>query len=102
MRGVTLWRKLLGVEQVHVLDVTLQDEAGRQVLVISVRPTKGARGRCGRRCPQLIEVEPVRRRVRHLMGGRYHPQAVLRIRFGGPVPATPRRDVLDCLLDPVV
>lgn len=51
---------------------------------------------------QLIEVEPVRRRVRDLMGGRYHPQAVLRIGFGGPVPTTPRRDVLDCLLNPVV
>ena len=54
MRGVTIWRKLLDVEQVQVLDVTLQEDAGAPALVISVRPTKGARGRCSqclRRCP---------------------------------------------------
>ncbi len=48
MRGVTIWRKLLGVEQVQVLEVTLEEEAGRSVLVISVRPTKGGAGSaCG-------------------------------------------------------
>ncbi len=30
MRGVTIWRKLLDVEQVQVLDVTLQETQGRQ------------------------------------------------------------------------
>ncbi len=51
---------------------------------------------------QLIEVEPIRDRVRRLLGGQLHPQAVLRIGFGGPVPGTPRRDALDCLLrDPI-
>ncbi len=47
---------------------------------------------------QLIEVEPVRRDVQGLLGGRIHPQAVLRIGFGGPVPPTPRRPVQDYLL----
>jgi transposase len=64
VRGVTIWRKLLGVEQVQVLDVTLEDDAGRSVLVISVRPTKGARGRCGqcgRRCPGYDQGGGVRR-----------------------------------------
>jgi nitroreductase len=57
---------------------------------------------------QLIEVEPVRNRVRDLLGGQVHPQAVLRIGFGGPVPNTPRRSVQDCvlqdlgLMDPVL
>lgn len=47
---------------------------------------------------QLIEVEPIRGRVRHLLGGQVHPQVVLRIGFGGPVPNTPRRNALDCLV----
>lgn len=51
---------------------------------------------------QLIEVEPVRRQVSALLGGRICPQAVLRIGFGGPVPTTPRRTVLDVLMGPPV
>lgn len=47
---------------------------------------------------QLIEVEPIRGRVRHLLGGQVHPQVVLRIGFGGPVPTTPRREVEACIL----
>jgi nitroreductase len=46
---------------------------------------------------QLIEVVSIRDRVRHLLGGQLHPQVVLRIGFGGPVPNTPRRHPLDCL-----
>ncbi len=64
MRGVTIWRKLLGVEQVQVLDVTLHEEGGVPVMVISVRPTKGARGRCGqcgRRCPGYDQGGGIRR-----------------------------------------
>ena len=64
MRGVTIWRKLLDVEQVQVLDVTLQEDAGAPALVISVRPTKGARGRCSqclRRCPGYDQGGGVRR-----------------------------------------
>ena len=39
MRGVTIWRKLLDVEQVQVLGMTLQEDAGAPALV----------SRCGRR-----------------------------------------------------
>ncbi|WFE44513.1 ISL3 family transposase [Verrucosispora sp. WMMD1129] len=51
MRSVRLWGRLLGVEQVVVESVCL-DAAG--VVVVSVRPLRRARGRCGvcqRRCP---------------------------------------------------
>ncbi|QNK79704.1 ISL3 family transposase [Nakamurella sp. PAMC28650] len=48
MRGVTIWRKLLGVEQLQVLDMEWEGAAGQQVLVVSVRPSKGARSRCSR------------------------------------------------------
>ena len=64
MRGLTIWRKLLDVEQVQVLDVTLQEDAGAPALVISVRPTKGARGRCSqclRRCFRYDQGGGVRR-----------------------------------------
>ena len=47
---------------------------------------------------QLIEEEPIRRKLADLLGGQIYPQAVLRIGFGGPVPSTPRRPVQDCLL----
>ncbi|QNK82874.1 ISL3 family transposase [Nakamurella sp. PAMC28650] len=48
MRGVTIWRKLLGVEQLQVCDVAWEEADDRQVLVVSVRATKGARSRCSR------------------------------------------------------
>ena len=64
MRGVTIWRKLLGVEQLQVGDVALDEVDGGQVLVVSVRPSKGARGRCGQclqRCPGYDQGGGVRR-----------------------------------------
>ena len=47
---------------------------------------------------QLIEVDLARHQVADLVGDNVHPQAVLRIGFGGPVPSTPRRAALDCLM----
>ncbi len=49
---------------------------------------------------QPIEVRPVRDELRRALGGTVVPQAVLRIGFGSPVPATPRRAVEDLLLEP--
>ncbi|RCW39633.1 nitroreductase family protein [Halopolyspora algeriensis] len=48
---------------------------------------------------QVIEVVETRERLRQLLGGRLHPQALLRIGYGSPVPATPRRAPHE-LLDP--
>ena len=64
MRGVTIWRKLLGVEQLQVCGVAWEQVDGQQVLVVSVNPTKGARGRCGqcgRRCPGYDQGGGIRR-----------------------------------------
>ncbi len=47
---------------------------------------------------QLIEVPHIRADLQTLLGGVNYPQTVLRIGFGGPVPATPRRSVADCLI----
>lgn len=42
---------------------------------------------------QVVEVPAARRQLRDLIGGGLWPQTVLRIGYGSPVPATPRRDV---------
>jgi nitroreductase len=44
---------------------------------------------------QVVEVPATRRDLRTLIGGAVWPQTVLRIGYGSPVPATPRRDIYD-------
>ncbi|MBB5801155.1 nitroreductase [Saccharothrix ecbatanensis] len=50
---------------------------------------------------QAIEVRPVREELRRTLGGNLEPQTVLRIGFGSPVPASPRRTVRELLLEPI-
>ncbi|MDR6592616.1 Acg family FMN-binding oxidoreductase [Saccharothrix longispora] len=49
---------------------------------------------------QPTEVPHLRHRLRRALGGHLTPQTVLRIGYGTHVPATPRRDVTDLLLEP--
>lgn len=42
---------------------------------------------------QVVEVPTARRQLRDLIGGGLWPQTVLRIGYGTPVPATPRREL---------
>lgn len=49
---------------------------------------------------QPIEVAPVRDELRRELGGTLVPQTVLRIGFGSPVPATPRRPLAELLMEP--
>ena len=54
MRGLTLWRDLVGTEQTSVENVVLESAGNGRVLVVHVRPMVGQRSRCGRcrrRCP---------------------------------------------------
>ncbi|SDZ00267.1 Nitroreductase family protein [Saccharopolyspora shandongensis] len=44
---------------------------------------------------QIVEVPTTRKELRELIGGGLWPQAVLRIGYGSPVPATPRRSLDD-------
>jgi transposase len=46
VRNVTLWRSLLGVEKAVIEEVEFDED--EQLLIVDVRPTKRARGRCGR------------------------------------------------------
>jgi len=49
---------------------------------------------------QPVEVRNVREELRRALGGTLVPQAVLRIGFSTPVPATPRRPVAELLMEP--
>jgi len=47
---------------------------------------------------QIVEVDRTRERLRSLIQGTHRPQALLRVGHGWPVPATPRRPVLDTIM----
>jgi transposase len=67
VRGDSLWRAVLGVDQTVIEDVWFDEEA--QVVVVSVRPVARQRGRCGRcrvRCPGYDVGRGRRRRWRGL------------------------------------
>lgn len=49
---------------------------------------------------QAVEVRSVREELRRALGGSLEPQTVLRVGFGSPVPASPRRPVRELLLEP--
>ncbi|GAA2784798.1 Acg family FMN-binding oxidoreductase [Saccharopolyspora taberi] len=48
---------------------------------------------------QVTEVGEVREELRRLLGGSLHPQAVVRVGYGTPAPATPRREPRELLVD---
>jgi len=66
VRSVRIWARLLGIERAVIEDVEFDERT--QALVVSVRPRKKAKhrcGRCGRRCP-LYDRGGGRRRWRAL------------------------------------
>ena len=69
MRVATLWRAVVGVEKAVVEDVEFDEEQG--CVVVSVRPTARARGRCGicRRRSRGYDQGAGRRRWRSLDAG---------------------------------
>lgn len=48
MRGSRVWRKVLGVERVTIEGFGFEADGDEEVLVVQVRPTGAAAGRCGR------------------------------------------------------
>jgi transposase len=68
VRDTSIWKRLLGLTGVVVESVVIEDAAGRDLLVVAVRPRRNAVprcGRCGRRGPWEDRGGP-RRRWRHL------------------------------------
>ena len=62
MRSASIWARLLGLSKVVVEGVELDEDD--EAIVVSVRPRKAARrrcGRCGRRCPAYDQGEGCRR-----------------------------------------
>ena len=62
MRSLTLWARLLGLVKAVVEGVDFDED--EECVVVSVRPSKGAKrrcGRCGKRCPGYDEGEGRRR-----------------------------------------
>ena len=60
--------------------------------------TATARGLSASFVSQLVEVPAAREELRRLVAATHPPHAVLRIGYGRPVPATPRRPVADLLV----
>ena len=81
---------------------TRMDGPGRQVqagqALQRVLLTATALGLTASFLSQPIEVAEQRQELRRLLADGRHPQAVLRMGFGAPVAATPRRDAADLLL----
>ena len=62
MRSTTLWARLLGLVKAVVEDVTFEEDD--ECIVVSVRPRKATKrrcGRCGKRCPGYDQGEGRRR-----------------------------------------
>ncbi len=82
MRTARVWQRLLGVERTVVERWDLEEDVDGEVLVVHVRPRRGARqrcGRCGRRAPWEDKGEG-RRRWRSLDAG------VLRVELEADAP----------------
>jgi transposase len=68
VRNARVWQRLLGLERTVIELIGMQADETGELLVVAVRPRKGARrrcGRCGARSP-WYDRGPGRRRWRHL------------------------------------
>jgi hypothetical protein len=66
-----------------------------------VRLTATARGLVAATLPEIVEVPGIRENLHGLLGGVVHAQALLRIGYGVPSPAVPRRDPVELLINAV-
>jgi nitroreductase len=88
---------LVAVLTAHLPGPTGDLQAGQALQRVLLTAT--AEGLAVSPLSQVVEVLETREQLRHLIGSTRAPHAALRIGRGWPVPATPRRQVVD-LLDP--
>jgi nitroreductase len=91
-------RPLIAVLATHADTPVNQVRAGQAMQRVLLAAT--VLGMSASYLSQLIEIRPITTQLRTLTGGYSHPQAVIRIGFGNPTPATPRRPVEQCTLTP--
>ncbi|KAA2261846.1 nitroreductase [Solihabitans fulvus] len=87
---------LIAVLSSHFEGELAQLQAGQAMQRVLLTAT--ALGLAASFLSQVIEVPTTRGELRRMIGGGVHPQTVLRIGFGSPVPAAPRRPVAELLL----
>ena len=87
---------LLAVLATHADGEYAQLRAGQAMEAVLL--TAASLGLAASFLSQVIEVEAGRHELRRVLGGGLHPQTVLRLGFGSPVPATPRRDPADLVV----
>jgi hypothetical protein len=87
---------LIAVLTSYVDDPFAQVQAGQALQQVLLTAT--TLGLAASFLSQVIEVADIRARLQQLLGGSLHPQAAIRIGYGTPVPAVPRRSVEDCLI----
>ncbi|MHA6794544.1 Acg family FMN-binding oxidoreductase [Pseudonocardia bannensis] len=87
---------LIAVLSAHLSGPTAELQAGQALEHVLLTAT--ARGLSVSFMSQLVEVPGIREQLRRLISGAHPPQVVLRIGYGWPVPATPRRPVADLLV----
>ena len=88
---------LIAVLTSYVDDPLAQVQAGQALQRVLLTAT--TLGLSASFLSQVIEVAEIRAQVQRMLGGSLRPQAALRIGYGVPVPAVPRRAVEDCVLD---
>jgi transposase len=84
MRNARIWQRLLGLTRTVIEWIDMDTDDAGELLVVAVRPRKGAQRRCGRcgvRAP-WYDRGPGRRRWRHLDDDRGSPDPDL----GGDAP----------------
>lgn len=91
-------RPLLAVLSAHLTGPYGDVQAGQSLQRVLLTAT--TRGLSASFLSQLVELPDVREELRRLVAGVRPPHAALRIGYGLPVPATPRREVADLLAAP--
>lgn len=91
---------LIAILTAHLIGPTAEVQVGKALQRVLLTAT--AAGLATSFLSHVTEVPASREELRRLIGGTRPPQAVLRVGYGWPVVATPRRDTEDLIEPPVI